>query len=199
MSAGVGRLRARALARCAVVLAALVSAPGKAAENVSIEALRRDDAIEVTCRALVRAPLELIWGTLTDYDRLPEFIPGIRSSRVLEQRGELKTVHQSGEARFLFLSFPIDVTVASTERPPFDIDVRLLTGNLRKLEGSYRIEPLGGDLFALHWRGTIAPDAWLPPLVGEMLMRASIEDQFRGMVREIERRESARRDAGAAR
>jgi hypothetical protein len=33
----------------------------------------------------------------------------------------------------------------------------------------------------------------LPPLIGELLVRANIEDQFLGMVREIERRAAERR------
>ena len=35
----------------------------------------------------------------------------------------------------------------------------------------------------------------MPPLLGELVMRSNVNDQFRGMVREIDRRESARRDA----
>ena len=33
----------------------------------------------------------------------------------------------------------------------------------------------------------------MPPLLGELVMRSIIEDQFRGMVREIERRDALRR------
>ena len=39
----------------------------------------------------------------------------------------------------------------------------------------------------------------MPPLIGELLMRSNIEDQFRGMVREIERRDSAAARAGGER
>ena len=41
----------------------------------------REDALEVVCRAILEAPLDLVWQTLTDYDRLAEFIPGMRGSR----------------------------------------------------------------------------------------------------------------------
>jgi hypothetical protein len=83
--------------------------------------------------------------------------------------------------------------VASTERPPNEIHVRLLKGTLRTLAGGYRIEKLAGDRVALSWQGLIAAEADLPPLVGELLMRANIGEQFLGMVREIERREALRR------
>ena len=178
------------LTRCLLPLALAASA---AAEEVTVDATRRDDGLEVTCRAILEAPVELIWQTLTDYNRLAEFIPGMRSSRVLERRGATVVVEQAGEASFLFFSVPIDVTIASTERPPLAIEARLLKGNLRRMEGVYRIEPQAQGRALLRWDGYIEPGSATPRLFGEVLMRAVIEEQFRGMVREIERRDELRR------
>ena len=176
----------------AVLLWLSLAAGHACAVEVSVEARRRDEALEVVCRALLEAPLELIWQTLTDYAHLAEFIPGMRTSRVLSQRGAVTVVEQLGEARFLFVSIPIEVTLSSTERPPYAIDANLIKGNLKRMEGSYRIEPQGGGRMQLSWTGVIEAES-MPPLIGEMLLRSSIEDQFRGMVREIERREAQRR------
>ena len=187
----------RAVARLLVqtaVLAAVAAANGYAAEDISVDTSRRGSAVEVICRATLRAPRELIWQTLIDYDRLAEFIPGMLKSRVLENRGLTAIVEQTGEARFLLFSFPIEVTVASTQRPPDAIDVRIMKGNLKRLEGDYRIEALEDGRIALHWSGLIEPDAPMPPLIGELLMRATVVDQFQGMVREIERRDLLRRE-----
>jgi len=164
----------------------------QAAEDVSVEARRRDDALEVVCRAMLDAPLDLIWKTLTDYDHLAEFIPGMRRSRLLEWRGAVAVVEQVGEAGFLFLTFPIEVTLASTERPPYTLEVSMLKGNLKRLDGAYRIEPQAGGRMLLTWNGIVEAQS-MPPLLGEIVMRSNIEDQFRGMVREIERRDALRR------
>ena len=164
----------------------------QAADDVAVEARRREDALEVVCTATVSAPADLVWQTLTDYNRLAEFIPGLRRSRVVGQRDGMLVIEQSGEATFLFMSIPVEVTLLTRERPPYAIDVSLEKGSLRRLEGSYRIEPLAAGRVLLSWRGLVEAVS-LPPLLGEMLMRASIEDQFRGMVREIERRETVRR------
>jgi len=184
------RRLSRAAFCCALVLAGALAA--QAAEEVSVEATRRDDALEVVCRAILDAPLDLVWQTLTDYDRLAEFIPGMRRSRVIERRGAVAVVEQSGESSFLFLSFPIDVTLASTERPPHTLEVSMLKGNLKRLDGAYRIEPQGDGRILLTWNGTIEA-LFMPPLLGELVMRSNIEHQFRGMVREIDRRQSLRR------
>ena len=176
---------------CLLLLAATGAA--RAADDVSVEAARRDEALEVVCRAMLDAPLDLVWQTLTDYGRLAEFIPGMRSSRVLERRGTAAVVEQSGEARFLFMTFPIEVTLMSTERPPYAIEVSVLKGNLKRLDGAYRIEPQRGGRLLLTWTGVVEALS-MPPLLGELVMRLNIEDQFRGMVREIERRDALRRE-----
>jgi ribosome-associated toxin RatA of RatAB toxin-antitoxin module len=181
-----------------LVLALAGVAPALAADDLTVDARRRGEALEVDCRATLVAPVELIWQTLTDYNRLSEFIPGMRRSRVIATRADGVVVEQSGEASFLFLSFPVDAVLVATERPPHAIDVRMEKGNLKRLEGGYRITPQPAGRVLLSWSGVIEA-ASAPPLFGEFLMRASIEDQFRGMVREIERRDALRRarDTGA--
>lgn len=177
---------------CALLFACAGTA--QAADKVSVEATRRDEALEVVCRAVLDAPLDLVWQTLTDYDRLAEFIPGMRRSRVIERRGAVAVIEQSGEVGFLFLTFSIDVTLASTERPPHALEVSMLKGNLKRLDGAYRIEPQGDGRILLTWTGIVEALS-MPPLLGELVMRSNIEDQFRGMVREIERRDALRRES----
>lgn len=175
------------------LLLAVWAACAGAADDLSVEATRRGSAVEVSAHAMLEAPHAVVWATLTDYDRLAEFIPGMHKSRVIERRGNEAVVEQVGEATFLFFSFPIEVTVVSTARPPNAIDIRVLKGNLRRLDGGYRIEAAGEGKIRLRWNGLIEPETYLPPLLGEAVMRANIEDQFTGMVREIERREKLRR------
>jgi carbon monoxide dehydrogenase subunit G len=184
----------RALTLAALLCLPLAPAGLRAADDITVEALRRGDALEVVCKAVVDAPLELVWQTLTDYDRLAEFIPGMRRSRVVSRTGPVVVVEQLGNARFLFVSEPIEVTLSSTERPPYVIEAVLVRGNLKRLDGAYRIEPQGDGRMLLTWTGVVEAMS-MPPLLGEMVMRTNIEDQFRGMVREIERRDVLRRDA----
>ena len=168
-----------------------------APSEIEVDAARAGELIEVRAQATVKAPLAVVWGTLTDYERLPEFIPGLKKSRILSRVGATTTIEQSGEARFLFWSVPIEVTVESTERPPH-IEVRRVAGNLRHLRGRYETEVLADpSMVQLRWIGTIAPDTALPPFIGKTLVRISIHQQFAGMVREIERREAARRQGAA--
>ncbi len=144
--------------------------------------------VEVKAQAVIEAPPEVIWTTLTDYERLPEFIPGLKSSKVIERKGAVATVKQSGVAAFLFFKIPIDVTVESKEAWPI-LEVKRVSGTVRQLQGRYEmiITP-DSPTVRLIWTGVIEPENSLPPFIGESLIRHSIQEQFTGMVREIERR-----------
>jgi ribosome-associated toxin RatA of RatAB toxin-antitoxin module len=175
------------LLSCAALLAS-------AADGLQVQARRQGDAVQVQAQATVKAPHALIWKTLTDYEHMAEFVPGIRSSRVLERRGGTTKVEQVGTARLWFFSFTIDVVVEATEQPPHLIGIRVLRGNLKQLNGGYRLEKMDGsdDEFLLRWDGVIEPAIALPLAIAVPLLRASIAEQFAGMVREIERREALR-------
>jgi ribosome-associated toxin RatA of RatAB toxin-antitoxin module len=164
------------------------------AEHVSVEASSHGAAVEVIARATIRAPYALIWQTLTDYDHLAEFIPGMVKSHVIGRRGSAAIVEQSGKAAILFFSYPIEVVVESFEQPPTLIGIRVIKGNLKQLDGGYRLEKIAGqrDAFVLHWSGYIEPSLPVPLFITVPLMRSNISDQFRGMVAEIERRETLR-------
>jgi ribosome-associated toxin RatA of RatAB toxin-antitoxin module len=171
------------------VLLAVQAAPGRAAEDLSVEAERRGERVEVRARALIAAPVAVVWEVLTDYEHLPRFIPGIAKSVVRLRDGGRLLVEQSGEARFLIFSFPIEVQLEVTERPPQWISSRAVAGNVRRMSGRYEIQPdVEHGTVLLRYAGQIEPDFELPPLIGVAALRSTATEQFTAMVVEIERR-----------
>ena len=164
------------------------------AEPAQVQARRQGDAVQVQAQTTVKAPRELIWSTLTDYNHMAEFVPGISQSRVLERRGGTTRVAQVGTAHLWFLDYTIDVVVETTEQPPHAIGIRLVSGNLKQLDGGYQLEPVDDkdDAFLLRWSGVIEPSIAVPQVIAVALMRANIAAQFAGMVKEIARREALR-------
>lgn len=183
------RSRLLMLAGLMAVLAGL-GGGSRAASDFSVKTDKRGEEVHVDARASLVAPLSIVWQTLTDYNRLAEFISGISKSRLVEYRSNAAIVEQVGEAGFLFFRVPIDVVVESMELPPHVIEVRVLKGNLKKLDGRYEIEEgaTSTDPIVLRWRGIIEPEKPLPPLIGELILRNNVTRQFRDMVNEIERR-----------
>src|SRR4030088_210674 len=85
--------------------------------EISLQATRHGDSFDVEATAEFEAEVTLAWEVLTDYDRLSEFIPGMHSSRIVSRRKHTVIVDQSGEARLLFFSFPIQVRLEVEEFP----------------------------------------------------------------------------------
>jgi len=168
----------------------LLAAAGvaRSADDLTVHAERRDEGVEVSARAFVAAPAAVAWQVLTDYERLPTFVPGIAKSVVRERRGARLRLEQAGEARFFIFSFPIEVQLEVTESRPDWVVSRSVGGNVRRMIGRYELFPdlaRGGVL--LVYSGLIEPDFDLPPLVGTAALRSMAEEQFRAMVAEIER------------
>jgi ribosome-associated toxin RatA of RatAB toxin-antitoxin module len=178
--------RVATLLGAAFVLAAAPCADAQPAPVVQTE--RRGDGLEVRAQALIETTAQLVWQVISDYERLPEFIPGIHRSTVLERRGERLLLQQSGEARFLFFAVPIEVRLEVHEQPPDRITSRAVGGNLRRMNGRYEIHAAAPGAVQLRYFGAIEPDFALPPIVGHVALRASVEEQFEAMVREIRRR-----------
>ena len=122
---------------CLLLTAGLsVAAAARAADDIEVEAASEGELVEVRAKATIDAPHSVVWSTLTDYESLPEFVRGMRRSKITARRGSTLIIEQSGEARFLFLAYPIDVTLEVTERPPTSVEVRALSGTLRHCRGA---------------------------------------------------------------
>jgi len=182
----------------APALALVQGGVARAAEGMVVVAEARGSAVSVDIRATVTAPHAVIWSTLTDYGHLSEFIPGMQSSKITERRGHTAIVEQRGEAGFLIFSYGIDVVVASTEHHPDTIEISVLKGNLKRLDGRYLVERADKEgSWTVRWVGLIEPSLPLPQFLNVRLIRGSLVDQFRGMIDEIERRDVVRRTASS--
>lgn len=161
------------------------------AADVAVQASRQGDAFEVSADALLDADVGVAWDVLTDYDRLSEFIPGMHSSKLVSREANRAIVDQRGETSLLFFHFPIEVRLAIEEHRPDRIESQAVSGNFRELKGVYLLET-EGERLRLTYRGTFTPDFDIPPLIGTMVVRHTLEQRFGAMVTEILRRQSQR-------
>lgn len=165
------------------------------AADISVRAARHGGSFEVEATAEFEAEVTVAWGVLTDYNRLSEFIPGMHSSRIVSRNKHTVIVDQSGEARLLFLSFPIRLRLEVEEFPYQRIVSRAIEGNFNDLHGAYTLEVRGRRLL-LHYTGSLTPDFSIPPLIGTILVRNTVEKRFGAMVDEILRRQRLRTSRG---
>ena len=173
------------IARPLLLALLMALAPARAAE-ITVYATRNGDALRVEASAEFEGTIAQAWQVLTDYGRFTEFIPDLQVSRVISRDGNQVQVEQKGEARLLFFSFPIDVRLAITEQPNARLVSRAVTGNFREMRGDYRLETEQGRVL-LRYTGHMVPDFYVPPLIGTLVLRHSVETTFRALVDEIER------------
>lgn len=179
------RLAALWLAAFAAAVPALAADPA-----VAVRAERRDGAFHVEAVAELRADPRVAWQVLTDYDRYADFIPDLDASRVLARSADGVVVEQRGRAGLLFLRIPLSVRYFVQETPYRSVRSRAIGGDFREMEGAYDIVPAPGGL-RLAYTGRLVPGFMLPPLLGTVAVRRSVERQFEAMAREIERRAGA--------
>ena len=156
------------------------------AAEISVDATREGDALEVHASAEIPVGLARAWEVLTDYGRYAEFVPDLHVSRVISREGDRVVVEQKGEARFLFFSYPIEARLAVTEFPRTRIESRATAGNFRELKSTYELEAREGRV-VLRYSGRMIPDFDVFPLFGTHVLRSSVEDTFRALVEEIGR------------
>jgi carbon monoxide dehydrogenase subunit G len=179
------------LARFAAIALMLFPALA-AAQDIDFDVSRAGDVISVNASAEIRTDPGTAWKVLTDYDHLADFIPDMKSSRVILRNADGVLVEQKGAIDFLFFSQPVDVTLAVVEQPQKRIVARGVSGNLTDLEARYELEPTATGV-SLRYSGRFVPGFSVPPLIGMSVVRSVLRRRFTAMVDEIVRRDALAR------
>ncbi len=173
-----------------LLLMVVGTASGASPDRVTIEARRDGDAVIVEAHASLHADLETAWDVLTDYDRYAEFIPDLKSSRILARSGSSVIVEQKGQAGFFLFRFPMEVTMSVSEEPRSGITSRAIAGTFREMTGSYTLTR-DGDELRFTYSGRMVPDFVLPPLIGTAAVKAAVRKQFGALVKRMQTRAAA--------
>jgi ribosome-associated toxin RatA of RatAB toxin-antitoxin module len=176
-------------AACLALL--LAAAPlARASDPIELQVERDGSLLKVTATIVARAPAELCYAVIADFDRLADFIPDLKSSRIVSGPGQPLRLRQVGEARGGFSRYAIDVTLALTVDPPREIAFTRLEGNLERMDGRWQVR---GDArtCTIDYRADLQPSFWVPPILGPMIMRQQVEAQLEGLQAEIDRRARA--------
>ena len=171
-------------------LAAIASAA--AAADVSIDVRRTEGVVVIDASAEIRADAATAWRVLTDYGRYPEFVPGMRESRVVARHGTHAIVTQSGDTPIGFTRMPVAITYDIDEFPPSRIESTAKGETLRELDSRYELSPTPAGV-RLDYEGRLAPrSAWLGRIEQYALRQAIVAD-FQALADRIEHEAAAGR------
>jgi carbon monoxide dehydrogenase subunit G len=194
----------RRFAAWAIALAASSAAAGATAATIAVE--RDGERFHVRASAEIQADPRTAWETITDYEKLREFVPDVEHSRVIARNGGRLVVEHRGAFHLLFIEIPVRVRLAVQHEPYERVVARSQAGmvggepqTLRDFAGTYVLTVVGRDRRAgvrLDYESRFELAEPLPPILGQLFGTAMVQrgmrQQFEAMVREIERRQAAR-------
>lgn len=182
---------ARLLFCCALVftLPALADEPRVevAVKRVDLDG---EQVFDVTANGTVKAAPAAVWKILTDYERMPEFVPDLERTKVLSRAGNKATVEQFGRARFLFFSRDIHLVVQVVEEPSSAIDISLVTGDMKVYRCRWEIALVpetGGT--RITYNGKMVPKFYVPGMLGSNIVRRDIERMMGAVLERLDRPE----------
>jgi ribosome-associated toxin RatA of RatAB toxin-antitoxin module len=161
--------------------------PAHATEPIVLRVERNASTLQVRASIAAEAPAELCYAVIADFDRLADFIPSLKSSRIVSEPGKPLQLRQIGETTLGLSHYAIDVTLALETDPPRRITFSRVAGNLHVMDGQWQVE---GDAARcrVDYQADLEPEFWVPPFIGTLLVRHQVETQLKGLKAEIDRR-----------
>ncbi|MEC4815077.1 MAG: SRPBCC family protein [Scytonema sp. PMC 1069.18] len=96
---------------------------------------------QITATIQIPDSVEKVWKVLTDYETLPDFVPNLAKSRLLEHpKGGIR-LEQVGSQRFLRFNFCARVVLDIEEHFPKEIYFSMVEGDFRDFSGSWQLQP----------------------------------------------------------
>ena len=149
-----------------------------------------DQAYQITSSGTVAATPAVVWRILTDYNHLADYLPNMKSTRVVSRNGDRVIVEQLGTARFLFFSQAIRLVVQVRERAPDRIDISLVDGDMKVYRASWELSPLAGATGTrVVYNATIVPKFDVPGIVGKNVVRKDIAEMMAAVLLRLDRQE----------
>lgn len=175
-------------------------------DELKIDVQRSGKTFRAEAMMRLPAALETVWETITDYDALPRFMPGIRACRVLEREApgpglERLVAEQHGEFRFMLFSQAMKVRLhiehqhlRMAEAKAVHFELGLLGRKaIDVFEGRYDLAPTPARRGApasveLRYRALIELHLPPPPAVGSLAVKKNLADQLQAVRDEVMRR-----------
>lgn len=176
------------LLACAAFLVPAISAAAQQPDDIDVNVQISGDEVIVDLSLLVPATRQETWAVLTDFAHMSGFVSNLKESRVTASAGDTLEIFQRGSAAYGPISFPFESTRAIRLTPQEMIQSHLLSGSMRKMEGTTRLTEEGTQTRIVYHADTV-PGVWIPPLLGKTFIEHEAREQFNEMRHEIMRRQ----------
>ena len=173
-----------------LLLAATAHAEPQQDDGIEVKVQVAGENVTVDLSLAIPATRQQVWAVLTDFDHMADFISNVKESKVISVAADITKVFQRGSAKFGPLGFPFEST-REMRLEPFDkIQSHMVSGNMRKMEGTTHLVDEGVQTRIIYHTDSI-PGVWIPPLIGKTFIEHEIREQFREIRNEVIKRKQA--------
>ncbi|MEL6603506.1 MAG: SRPBCC family protein [Cyanobacteria bacterium J06614_10] len=114
------------------------------AGEVMVTAKRSGENGQFVARVLIDAPVTEAWKVLTDYDNFEQFLPNVEDSQLLESDDNRRVFEQLNVISIVpsVIDIRSRVVIESMENYPQQVDFNLVEGDLKVLQGIWKLDPV---------------------------------------------------------
>lgn len=131
--------------------------------------------IGVTGEIFIGAQPKEVWAVLTDYDNLKNFIPQMIMSNLLEDKGDEKTITQTGRTGVFMFKKTSHIKLKVTEEYLKSINFEQISGDFKVYKGAWILEysqKVQGTF--LTFKAEVKPDFFAPRFVTRHIQKRDI-------------------------
>jgi uncharacterized membrane protein len=175
-----------------LILCILVSgAAAYAGDPVQVDVHRENGKILLAASFVVPVSRELAWSVLTDFEHMPQFLPNLKTSHILQRDGNLVRVMQQGVIPLVFLQFSYESTRDIELTPMQGVHSHSVGGNSGAIEAFTRLE-LRDQMVRIQYSAVWTPASSLVASLGLDTLREQLVMQFQAFQQEMLKRAKIR-------
>ena len=147
----------------------------------------RDGTYYGSLRLRTPASPAVVMAVLTDFERMPEFMPGLTSSRIVARHHNQYQVAQQGKISFGPFSMPFESLRQIEVIDGKHIVSKSLAGSARRMQSLMQVQALDHGS-QIDYRIEIEPASWIPSSLGINFLQHELAEQFNALGKEMLRR-----------
>ena len=118
---------------------------------------------QITATVQIPHSIENVWSILTDYERLSDFIPSLKSSRRIDHPNDGIRIEQIGSESLLKVKFCARVVLDMFESFPHCVGFEMVEGDFKMFCGEWQLQPISdGNFTELTYVLRVWPSRLIP-------------------------------------
>lgn len=139
-------------------------------------------------RIVVNTSADTAWKVLTDYNNYYRFFPNVVSSKLLKVQGNEKIFEQVYKIQAIVIDQKTVIRLAATEAYPKQINFKLVEGDVKALQGNWKIDPISAKQVVIQHQVNVDPGS------GSQTLFYTIYENTLKMTLEAVKKEAERRN-----